>query len=378
VIADEVASMARLPPPPSAVAVQQSTASRLAACGRYFADKLGLRAEPKIDSVQKLAGGFSNETFLVTVTDSGRPLPLVIRRSNPAGLVAPYGASLIEEFSFLELLHRAGARVAKPLWIETDATIIGGVFVASEFVDGKTKGLLEANREIGDELWRDLARQIAHLHSIDWRPYAHQLPTRFRLAPEMGVAHSIASSLERLRQYWAQSTLAPSPLITFLYTWLIENEPVESSVVITHGDLGFHNILCKNDRVMAIVDWETVTLCSPVQDLEMLRNVKVPAEVWPRFLEWYVEAGGIRPDPAEFDYFAMFRAAKSALCTAIAMEKMFPWADPLNIKYLELGIPGRQSFYQQAQKEIETQLRRMSVSKISQNAHRSRGDAHVG
>jgi hypothetical protein len=126
-------------------------------------------------------------------------------------------------------------------------------------------------------------------------------------------------------------------------------------------------MLCAGDRICAFLDWETVMICSPVKDLQNMRDTVVPAALWPKFLDWYCEAGGHRPDHTHFYYYRMLRLFQCVTCTAIALEKMFVWADPLNIKFLELGIPAR-AFYYRETLDTLTDLLRSEAPKTGQRA----------
>ncbi|MET0988583.1 MAG: phosphotransferase family protein [Steroidobacteraceae bacterium] len=332
---------------PSATVTEQIM-DRLEPLTAYFASHLGASDNLAITSARRLAGGFSNETLCVSVSDAGAaPSSFVMRISRPHGINWPFVASLEEEVLFVDLLRRYGVPVPKPLWFESDATLLGAPFRVMEWVRGSLIGnQLRADNQLSNALLANYARALACLHSVPWQEHWSGLPSRFVPASDVTVADSVDLLLRRMREYLGGSWIKPSPVIWLLFDWLERHKPTSTApAVLTHGDLGFHNWLFEADTPTALLDWELVALCSPTKDLATVRDVVVPAERWEEFLSTYVDAGGVRPVEGDLKYFAVLRQIQAVICTSMASEKMFTVADPLNIDYLELGVTARSYFY---------------------------------
>jgi len=331
------------------------TAKKLAALAAYFGRRLGFEENSRIDEVRELSGGFSNETLLVTVVAGEKKRSIVVRLSRNNSINSPYAVSLEEEVPFLQLAESAGVPVPKPLWLETDKTLLGGYFLVVEYVPGRVIGSsLQAAGELSDILLENYARALARLHAAPWQQWVGRLGSRYAPRAGLTVTDSLTLILERMRDYLEAAWISPSPLIVVLFDWLERNKP-ESDIapVLTHGDLGFHNWLFDGDEPVALLDWETVALCSHTKDLANVRDVVVPPGQWDLFLSAYVGAGGSPLVEEELHYYAVLRQIQALICTSVALEKMFTCVDPLNIDYLELGVGARDYFYREILSGLE-------------------------
>lgn len=314
----------------------------------YFAGRLGLGAEAVITEIRQLAGGFSNETFLVTLKSPQASRNLVVRLSQDNGINSPFSLTLEEELPVLQMVASAGVPVPKPLWLETDRSLLGRPFLVVDYVPAKPIGSsLQAAGAISDALVENYARALAKLHATPWQQWVGRLPERIAPSADLTVTDSIDLILARMREYLEASWISPSPVTLILFDWLERNRPMSvAAPVVTHGDLGFHNWLFDGDTPLALLDWETVALCSHTKDLANVRDVVVPPAQWDHFIACYVAAGGHPLVNEELHYYAVLRHIQAVICTSIALEKMFTRVDPLTIDYLELGIGARAYFYQ--------------------------------
>lgn len=270
----------------------------------------------------------------------------MIRRCRQPGLLWPYGADLAEELPFIELARAAGVPAPVPLWLESDEAVLGAPFLVTEFTPGRLVGdYLTAGGELSEQLVTNYARTIARLHRAPWQEHAARLPSRFVGEGELTIESSADLILARLRDYIANGWLTPSPVLLVLLDWLERHKPrSDATPVLTHGDLGFHNWLFDGDVPSALLDWETVALGSPVKDLSVVKDVAVPPQQWPLFLDAYVAEGGTAPALDEFAYYKVLRDTETITVTGVALEKMLTIGDPLNIDYLELGVGARAYF----------------------------------
>lgn len=326
---------------------ETSTDERLAGMDDYFASRLNL-AGAAIRKIRRLSGGYSNETILLEVGRSGEGArSLVLRVARGDGLMSPYVTSLKEEQQLLALAHGSGVPVPNVLWLEEDTALLGGQFMVMDFVSGSVVGdTMGSFGKLDDQLIRNYAATIAKLHGMDWQNWAGELPPRLVPSRQLSVSDSMDLILDGLKSYIEASSLTGSPVVMILIDWLARNKPADPHPpVVAHGDLAFHNWLFDGDMPLALLDWETAVLCSPVKDLAVIRDVAIPPEQWPLFLDAYVAAGGRAPADAEMHYFGVLRQLHAILVTTAGGQKMFRKVDPLNIDYLELFIRHRGHFY---------------------------------
>src|SRR5690606_9928485 len=89
--------------------------------------------------------------------------------------------------------------------------------------------------------------------------------------------------------------------------WLNENvEQVECQPSLVHADLGFHNMLCHEGGLSAILDWELAHIGNPALDLGYLRSVVTQRVEWTDFIATYEAAGGKKIPSLTIDFFTLF------------------------------------------------------------------------
>jgi aminoglycoside phosphotransferase (APT) family kinase protein len=335
--------------PPVGVSNDESaTARRLADLSTYFSMRLSGGAGFAIRELEQLAGGFSNQTFLLTVGESAAATrPLVVRVARANSIQWPYTASLDEEVPVLKMAMACGVPVAPQLWLETDRTVLGAPFHVMEYVPGVLRGSpLKAFGDISDRLIENCADMMAAVHAIPWWEWVGRLPARFVPRAGLSVNDSIDLILERMRGYVEASSISPSPLVLMMLDWLDRNRPAGDGVPsITHGDAGFHNMLFQGDTPVALLDWENVALCGATKDLANVRDCLIPRDRWDVFMRRYLKAGGKPYVESDMRYYEVMRHVQALICTSSAMEKMFIAIDPGNIAFLELGLHAREFFY---------------------------------
>jgi aminoglycoside phosphotransferase (APT) family kinase protein len=315
--------------------------------GRYFADKLGVTAGFRFLSMEKLSGGFSNDTYRLDYMNGADRRSIILRVAQSRGLQWPYAASLEEEFPFLQWVANAGIPVAAPLWYEPDTRILGSPFSAGEFVEGELLGdTRQADRPINDAVYEKIAGRVAVLHSSSWRQDAGSLPSTLVPNADVGPGEAFDLILTRLKRYHAYSGVGGSPVVNLLFDWLERHRSIVAGpVVVTHGDLGFHNWLFLDDEPKALLDWETVCLASPAKDLANLRDAVVPPEKWQIFIDAYVSCGGCAPSDKEMELFGVLRILHAVICTNTAMGRMFAAGNTPTIDLVEIGLRGRDFYY---------------------------------
>jgi aminoglycoside phosphotransferase (APT) family kinase protein len=256
----------------------------------------------------------------------------------------------------LIVARAGGLPIPKPLWLETDPTILGGAFIAMDRVKGYCLGTSIGAREgVPDSHLKSLAATLAKLHSLQWREASPALPeARGFSRGEITAASALAGLLDRWRHYRQIATNdAPSPILDAATDWLNINAPTSlSDPCITHGDVGFHNIMGDEQGFTALLDWETACLASPAKDLAHVRPAVLPHVDWSLFLQWYRDAGGAQVPAAEIKWFEVFRAFSMTLVCQVAIAKLRQPATA-RLEYLQLGYLVQPVMFDQLRELIE-------------------------
>jgi aminoglycoside phosphotransferase (APT) family kinase protein len=193
-----------------------------------------------------LAGGVSAHTtaFEIEQADGGIE-KLVVRRHGKWDL-ARHPRIAADEFALLQVLHAAGFAVPKPRHLDRSGETLAGPCVVLDYIEGQTEF---APRDLDDYLAK-IAAWLAETHAfgVDRVPF---------------LRRTEASTIE----------INPSSLTGAAATALRGMRPptqVNRSVLL-HGDFWPGNVLWRDGRLVAVIDWEDASIGDPLVDLSVSR-----------------------------------------------------------------------------------------------------------
>jgi len=227
-----------------------------------FLDAHGLGAGPV--EATPLGDGHSNVTYLIRREDRRWVLRRPPRPPFPAS-----AHDVVREYRLLAACADAGLRMARPLAVCDDASVVGAPFYVMEYVDGVvlTTALpsaldsLAERRRIGEEL----TDALAEVHAVDWRSHGVDA-----LAPVEGY---LERQLRLFSRLWAQNKTREIPVVDRLAERLARRLPRSGPTTLVHGDFRLGNMMFRRTapaRLAAILDWEMATLGDPLADLGYL------------------------------------------------------------------------------------------------------------
>lgn len=264
-------------------------------------------------------GGYSKDVCVLHLDGELRPADrIVIRRDLPNG---PLEGSVSEEFRTLEAVHAAGIPVARPLWLESDPAIFGGVTICLAFVEGAPitdpRGNILASK--GELAFRHLARIMGRLHGMD--------PSAAGLLPE-GAARDAAPHILRLladfEAQWLRRREAGNMVLAASFAWMRARLPAGPyPAAIVHGDCSLRNLMLSDDQPTALLDWETCHLGDPAEDLAYVRDEVELFLSWDSFMAEYRAAGGPEIGEERLRYWSIWRELRGAI-TSISMMDAVP------------------------------------------------------
>lgn len=204
----------------------------------------------QVRDVRALVGGVSAKVFAVDLdTPDGRRR--VVCRQHPGVDFKQHGSSVTaKEYHLLRALHRSGLAVPEPyLYAETPIT---APYLVMEWIDGSTEPPLGHAAGAMDEM----AEFLVRLHALD--PSSLRVPglepiedPRVEIVP-----HLPSTAVGREIEAWLTAHPADQP----------HNRPV-----VLHGDYWPGNVLWREGRLRAVIDWEDASLGDPLADLATAR-----------------------------------------------------------------------------------------------------------
>lgn len=210
-------------------------------------------------SATRLPGGKSRLTYLLTNEST---MDSWVLKRPPLGTAAPAAHDVAREHRVTEALWGSDVPVPEPIRLCEDIDVLGAPFALSRYVEGTTYedadqlagAGVDGVRAIAD----DLIDTLAVLHAID--PESVGLDTFGR--PEGFLAR-------QLRLWSSQVDSGPSG-INALAEALARAMPASGPATIVHGDYRLGNVLVRDTKIVAVVDWEMATLGDPLTDLGLL------------------------------------------------------------------------------------------------------------
>jgi aminoglycoside phosphotransferase (APT) family kinase protein len=281
----------------------------------YLTRQLG---EPvQVTGLTQAFPGLSRETWLLRTRlgseSTGRDSGLVLRADPPGGPFVP--VPLKFEWQVYEHLARTSVPVAKPLWFDAAAEVVDGrALFAREYIEGSTllPGLwddTEAAAERRRRVALEHAGTLAALHRLDWQSAG--------FASFMPVPQSVESAprdeLNRWWRVWEEVRTAPFPVITEVLHWFQAHLPERAaSLCLCKGQNGIGEEIWRDDRIIALSDWELAHIGDPCQDLALSQGM---LKLWDReqIIAYYEHAAGFRVPRKNLAFYLVWNAFKSML-----------------------------------------------------------------
>lgn len=257
----------------------EQTAARLR---DWLADRLGQGSDPKITEVSiPESNGMSSETLLFTGswTEEGEVVsrPLVARIEPPLGDYPVFPSyDLGMQFRVVRLVEESTAvPIPRTYWYEPDPEVLGGPFFVMARIEGHVppdvlpytfgdNWVFDASDADRRALQESAVTTLAGIHAVT--PASHDLS--FLEFPEPG-----ATALERNLNHWRayhEWVVAdrPSPLLSDCFDWLSDNLPSDVGPdALSWGDGRIGNMMFRDNRVVAVLDWEMAGIAPPEVDL---------------------------------------------------------------------------------------------------------------
>jgi aminoglycoside phosphotransferase (APT) family kinase protein len=267
-----------------------------------------------------------------------RSLPLVLRLGDPGGLFAPYTAR--PEYLVLTGMADVPSLPLPPVHAYSDDTsVLGAPFLLVGHVPGDTPMPWSRDAdapEVPQSLADDFADALAAIHAFDW--VGSELAGLQGNVPPQDVAvtqvRHWACHAGLLQANSEDGDLAASepahPQMHYAMRWLEAHAPSAERVAVVHGDYRVGNFLQQGGRITAILDWETVHLGDPHEDLAWALSRAFAAGTTrvgglfdrEAFLDRYQARSGIRIRPGVLRYYDVFVQFKIAAMQAGARRRV--------------------------------------------------------
>lgn len=258
---------------------------------------------------RRLVGGFQKDTIFLTVEEGGRRRDLVVRAEKSDRFVQLDASGVVEEFEILKVVHAEGVPSAEPLWIEPDESALGTRFMVMTRAPGRTPSAALVPEAQDETAWRAIVEALADIHAIAPERFADSCVGHW-LGHRDLRHNTIAAVASWSTQIWTPH-LTASPLTSHLLAWLRANAPdSDGPPVLLHTDYGPHNMVVDGARVGGVLDWESVRMGDPAEDLSYLLLYAQDRMDPAKAKHWYEARSGRHVPDKAIAYFDVYNTIK--------------------------------------------------------------------
>jgi aminoglycoside phosphotransferase (APT) family kinase protein len=278
-----------------------------------------------LHDVQRIAVGWSHETWLFDAAWTEGPTMrregFCLRR-DPGNALLREMSDLGVQFAVLQALEPTAVPTPRPYFYEPAPNPLGAPFLVMEKVAGTCpspwgsagRAFYAAAAERG-VLPTSFTDALVAIHTVDWRAAGLDLLG----VPDVGPDFA-RREIAKWRALIEATGVEPDPVLTDLICWLEANVPSTERLVLVHGAYRTGNLLIDDDRVSAVLDWETEVIGDPMYDVayvlsalnregtDLLSNI-VERDA---FRRRYEAGTGIEIDDAACDYYQLLYGMRSA------------------------------------------------------------------
>jgi aminoglycoside phosphotransferase (APT) family kinase protein len=220
-------------------------------------DRLVQKIAPqsKLRRIWPLKGGISAEMTAFEIEGAeGQMRRMIVRRPGEGPLKRnPQAAA--EEFKLLQLTQALGLATQRPYYLDQSGEIFSGPYFVIEYIEGKPEfapsNLVDFSLQI--------ATQLAKIHSVEGSN-----PDLSFLSEGVKSFEATFKRPSNLNESLDEGRIRE----TLEAVWPL---PQRNAVALLHGDYWPGNILWREDKLVAVIDWEDTKLGDPLSDLAISR-----------------------------------------------------------------------------------------------------------
>ncbi len=282
---------------------QESVEVRLERALQSRAPELNVK---RISSVERLTGGLSSQSFRVSVETEGGPSTWVMRVEPKHGTIKPY--SMAREYNLIRAVGKGGVPVPDALYLDEDESVVGGRFMLMSFVQGEIYSQadprLEADPELKKSVQRQFVEALAQIHDV----------SQDVLPMYADGAEAARAQVAVCRARLEEAELLPCPVFRHALDVLDREAPEAQKLSLLHGDFRLPNLMFREGKLRAILDWELARVGDPLGDIAFTQTTGAGiCAIEGELARYYTEITGIEIDERQMIYHKLLEGTKAAI-----------------------------------------------------------------
>ena len=204
----------------------------------------------------ELKGGVSAQMTAIEIEQPDQQTKRMIIRRHGAVDLKHNPDIAADEFKLLRILRSAGLATPAPYYLDQSGEIFPAPYIVIEYIEGTS----ELAFAPGTDLIPQLTTQLARIHALD----CSKLDVSFLPKQAQRFSKKVSERPTNLDESLDEGRIrdvleAVGPLSQ------------QNTAVLLHGDFWPGNILWKDGRLIAVIDWEDAALGDPLADIANTR-----------------------------------------------------------------------------------------------------------
>ena len=211
-----------------------------------------IEPQSKLLRAWELKGGISAQVTALEIERPDRQTKrMIVRRHGPADLRNnPQIAA--DEFKLLQITQSAGLATPAPYFVDQSGDIFPIPYVVIEYIEGNTEFALDYAADFIPQF----ATHLARIHAVD----CSHVDLSFLPKQEQRYAKKVSERPQNLDESIDEGRIRD---VLESAGRLSQRNPS----VLLHGDFWPGNLLWKDGRLVAVIDWEDAALGDPLADV---------------------------------------------------------------------------------------------------------------